>query len=389
MKYFFLKILPLFIKNLFKRNITDRPIYNYFKSDHSKRVLISYILNPFKKQSKSHTNFFEAITAAEIFNDLGYQVDIVHYEQVCKVLEGYDLIYGFGETLEYFYAKKFNPKTKVINYSTGMHQFLQNVKTMQRVKDVYAKKGIWLINSARLTDKSWFRQIVLSDAVIALGNEAVRESFEPYYKKNIYLLNSPFYLVKNYSRILDNKEPDAHNHFIWFGSSGMVHKGLDLCLEFFSQNKRLTLHVCGPVAADKQFIKAFRKELFETSNIILHGFVDIESEKFERLLETSYFAIFPSCSEGGSPSLLTLIGNGGLVALLTPHCSITVPHALTINGFSFNEVEHAVKASQKIDIDQLKDFARENAEYVRVENSQERYRHELRKIIEQVIVLEE
>ena len=324
------------------------------------------------------------MTVAEIFNELGYQVDVVQYDVIKTDLEQYDVIYGFGETIEYFYSHKYSPKIKVISYSTGMHQFFQNVETLQRVQGLQKEKGAWLINSARLTDFSWFRQMVFSDAIITLGNIEVKKTFDPFYNGALYPLNAPFYKVRDYKNI-GAKHPQAHRSYVWFGSSGLVHKGLDLCLDFFKHRSDLILHVCGPIKNDAAFVELYKDELFHTENIHTHGFIDINSQQFDEILKSSYFAIFPTCSEGGSPSLLTVIGNGAMIPVMTKAASVDVPHACIIEELSVIGLEHAVNLSQRIPEGELLAKAQANAEFVVENNSLENYRKNLKNTLEQVL----
>ncbi|PJE53280.1 glycosyltransferase [Marinomonas sp. BSi20584] len=385
MKSIIKKYLPSFLVSYLIKYIKNKPVENFFKKKYKNKVLISYVVEPFNKSSLSHTVFFEAMTAAEIFDELGYQVDVIQYDMIKKNLEKYDVIFGFGETIEYFYSHKYSNNTKVIIYSTGMHQFFQNVKTLQRVKELQKEKSAWLINSARLTDFSWFRQIVLSDAVITLGNMEVKKTFEPFYMGELYPLNAPFYKIRDYQEV-GEKSPNAHLSYVWFGSSGLVHKGLDLCLDFFKQNPDLILHVCGPIENEPDFVSRYHDELFNTKNIYNHGFVDINSEKFNEILRSSYFAIFPSCSEGGSPSLLTVIGNGAMIPVMTKAASIDVPNACYIEKLTIAGIECAVNESQNIIQEKLFKKAQENAEFVINNNSLENYRKNLKEILEQSLI---
>ena len=378
------KILPVTLQSFIIKKIINRPLINIFNSTNSKRVLISYITHPFKKQRLVHTNYYEVTTAAKIFHDLGYQVDVVNFQYKYKKIEGYDIIYGFGETLEYFYANKFNVKTKIISYSTGMHQFFQNVQTLQRVKNVQSNKKVWLINSARLTDFSWYRQAIFSDAIITLGNIEVKKTFDPFYKGDLYPLDAPFYKIRDYQKIV-KKHSQAHKSYVWFGSSGLVHKGLDLCLEFFKRRPDLLLHVCGPIKNEPEFVALYQDELFHTENIHTHGLVDISSAKFDEILKSSYFAIFPSCSEGGGVSLLTVIGNGAMIPVMTKAASVDMPNAFYINELTVEGIETAVNESQTVYQEQVVRKAQENAEFVIKNNSLDKYRTNLKKIIEQVL----
>ena len=366
--------------------VKHKKVNNFFKKNFKKKVLLSYITAPFRHHSFSHTNYYEAYTAAEIFDELGYLVDVVDYDYKLKNVECYDIIYGFGESVEFFYKKNFSNKTKIILYNTGMHQFTQNVNTLKRIKDVQIRKQKWLIDSARLTDHAWFRQLVLCDAVITLGNKVSKKSFFNHYNGSLYAINAPFYKTKNHFEILKMKDPLAKTSFIWFGSSGLIHKGLDLCLDFFKLNPHLTLHVCGNIQNEREFINFYREELYHTENIINHGFIDIESSKFEKILKSSFFAIFPTCSEGGSPSLLSLVGNGALIPVMTKEATVDIPKAFIIKELNNLGINKAIQDTQEISLENLKKYALENANFVVENNSTARYKRELKLIISEIIL---
>ena len=46
---------------------------------------------------------------------------------------------------------------------------------------------------------------------------------------------------------------DVRKSFLWFGSDGFIHKGLDLVLEAFAQMPDYNLTVCGPIQYGKGF----------------------------------------------------------------------------------------------------------------------------------------
>jgi len=289
------------------RYIQDKPIINYFNKNYKKRALLSYITYPFKKNSMNHTNYYEVHTWAKILDELGYQVDIVQYNYSKKLnISKYDLICGFGDVFQYYFESGKNAKT--IYYGAGMHVCHQNNASLKRVKDVYRKKSVWLAKSARFVEKTWTHQTSLVDGIIALGNDVCADSYRKYYDGLVYSLPALFYKTKDGNSILENRKSDSNKNFLWFGSSGLIHKGLDLLLDYFSNNEEITLHICGPITNEKDFVEAYKKELFNTKNIINHDFVDIESEKFTNILMSCSFVIFPSCSEGGAPSVLTAIG---------------------------------------------------------------------------------
>jgi len=362
-----------------------RPIKNYYKTDYTKKALLSYIVAPFRKESLAHTNGFEATTWAKILNKYGYQVDIIQYNAFPKKLDitQYDLLCGFGDAFEVFFHTP-DAKAKTIMYATGMHICHQNNLTLKRVKDVYLKKGVWLGSSSRYIEKSWIFHSAFTDATVVLGNEVCMDSYKKYID-NVHRLNAPFFNVLDYDYIIDHKADNCQNHFLWFGSSGVIHRGLDLLLDYFSGRNDIVLHICGNVKQEEAFSKAYHRELFHTKNIVYHGFVNIASDKFETILQQCGFVIYPSCSEGGSPSVLTCVGNGGLIPVITKETTVNTGHEIWIDGFSTKSIEKAVDQALSIKKDNLKELMMKNAITVNKKNNIDVYRESLEKILSDII----
>jgi len=379
------KILPKKVKNIL-RNTVNKPIFNFYNKNYSKKALLSYIVYPFKKGIKnSHTNYFEATTWAKLLDELGYCVDIVHYNNISNKIkiEKYDVVCGFGEVFEkYIYT--LNAKAKTIIYATGMHNCWQNHITLKRLKNVYEKKGVWLGDSSRYVDVCYSAHVSYADAVIALGNEICANSYKPY-NKNVFQLNAPFFKTYNYETIIKNKKEDFNKHFLWFGSRGAVHKGLDLVLDYFSKREDLYLHICGNIINEKNFCEVYKKELFESKNIFYYGFVDIKSGQFQKILQQCGFVIFPSCSEGGGVSVLTCIGNGGLIPIITKETTINTGYEIWIDGFSVEDIEKAVNKALLYKQNELISLMYKNGKIISEKCSLESYEHNLKKILEGIL----
>jgi hypothetical protein len=358
---------PLFyfyLKKIYEFYRKRKKIENYFKTQHSKNALLSYITHPFTKgQYFSHTNYFEAMSHAKILNELGYNVDIVDYEYQGKIdFSRYDLLVGFGDAFNQYFESGINKKITTIYYGTGMHVCHQNHATLKRLRDVYLKKGIWLGKSIRYVEKCWTYQTYLVDAMIVLGNKVSIESYKKFYNGRIFNIQAPFNKVIDAYELL--KKSKNAKSFLWFGSSGLIHKGLDLLLDFFSKRRDLRLHICGPIENEPDFEKIYYKELYETSNIITHGFVDIRSEKFKKILEDCSFLIFPSCSEGGGASVITVIGNGGLIPIITKETTISTGYEIWIEDFTVEAIEKAVNRALSLTDEEILQLRKRNLEYV-------------------------
>ena len=341
---FMIKVLKKYISgyfNYFK-------ISNVFKSNCKKRALLSYITMPFIKNSYSHTQYFEVKSWAKILDTLGYQVDVIHYDRSLKNLDTtqYDLICGFGSVFRKHFETP-NSKAKTIHYATGMHVCHQNEVSLKRVKDVYAKKNVWLGKSARFVDKTWTHQTALVDGIIALGGNVCADSYRKHYDGRVFSVPAPFHATQNVNKIINSKNKDSNKNFLWFGGSGLVHKGLDLVLDYFVKNVDVTLHVCGPINDEPFFVTAYRKELYESDNIITYDFIDIKSDMFTNVLQSCAFVIFPSCSEGGSVSVLTAIGNGALIPIIPVETAISTGYEIWINGLDDSGIDEAINKALK------------------------------------------
>jgi glycosyltransferase involved in cell wall biosynthesis len=121
----------------------------------------------------------------------------------------------------------------------------------------------------------------------------------------------------------------ARHSFLWFGSGGMVHKGLDLVLETFAGLPDLELFVCGPVDRERDFERFYRRELYELDNIHTLGWVDVSGRLFLGLAERCAALVYPSCSEGGGSSALTCM-HAGLIPMLTREASVDLSPERTV-----------------------------------------------------------
>lgn len=372
---------------IFKNTFKKRIIYNYFYRSYQSTALLSYITHPFRSQSLSHTNYFEAMSIAKVLDELGYKVDIIDYDSVNNNLDlsQYQIIIGFGDIFQRYFDEN-NKQAKTIYYGTGMHVCFQNTATMKRLKDVFDKKGQWITQSTRYVEKTWSYQTSLVDGMIVLGNEVCVDSYRRHYKGDIFHVLAPYYLTQNAMQIFERRTVLANKHFLWFGSAGLIHKGLDLLLDFFRNNPDLTLHICGNIFNETKFVECYKDELTKYRNIIVHGFVDISSPKFKEILQQCSFAIFPSCSEGGSPSVVTVIGNGALIPIISKETTVaTAGNEVVIEQLNYDGIRQAVDKVVNMDEVTIKELQLKNYEYVKSYHNQDAYYKNLKQSIKKIL----
>lgn len=376
--------LPSFVISIYLKYI-NRRVVNVYSKNFNKRVLISYVTSPFRYHNNSHSNNYEVTAAAKIFDELGYVVDVFHYESKMPDLKKYNVIYGFGDVFQKYFESGMNRK-KTILYATGMHVCFQNTVTLKRVKDIYEKKGVWLANSARFVEKTWTHQTTLVDGIIAVGNECCADTYRNNYDGKIFSLPAPFFKTVDPLDILFHRGSEANNSYLWFGNNGLVHKGLDLCLEYFRTRPDLNLHVCGNIKSELLFEQTYKTELYELPNIHLYGFINLDSFEFKEVLKKCSFVIFPSCSEGGGVSVLTAIGNGALIPLITKETSVSTGYEIVISDLTINAIQKAVENSQKLTTEEISKLQKLNFSYVLKEHSQEVYYTRLKSAIQNILV---
>lgn len=326
------------ILNYILTRYVSKPVINYFNTSFEKKVLISYITKPFRKGvSHSHSNRLESLVIADIFNKLGYKVDIYDFYSKRKVnYSDYNLVFGIGDLYENSLRNK-DLNIIYIYYATGAYFEFQNTAEMSRIIQLYKRKGI-LLNPIRLIKTPRYLATQLSDAIISIGNEW---TVSTYINSNMPIYNVPV-SVYNISEVNFRRNISiAKTKFIWMGSQGLVHKGLDLCIEAFKDFPNLELHIFGTY--EKKFFDIYKNELKQT-NIIYHGFVDILGYKFKEVVKTCMFSIYPSCSEGQSGSLLTTMSMG-----LIPIASVSSGVDLINKGFVINvEIEDIKKKIKEV-----------------------------------------
>jgi hypothetical protein len=389
MKKFIKKFIPSDLWDIFKyvHKKFKKPIKNYFKTNFKENVLISYITYPFKNGvNLGHTNTAEALEIAKVFHELGYKVDIVNYEYEGNLnYDKYSVVFGFGEPLEKsFYYRKH--KILSIYYGTGMHVIHQNHATLKRIEEVYKKKGKWLLESGRIVDKAWSAQTSLVDSIITLGNDEVVNSYKQYFSREIYNIPVSYYKIFDSEQILKNKSfIDAKNHFLWFGSSGLIHKGLDLLLEVFKEMSDFQLHICGSIDNEPKFKNCYYEELYNTKNIHTYGYKNIQSKSFKDIISKCAFIIFPSCSEGEPSSVINVMVYG-LIPIVTNTAGIRIKDfGIEIKELTSESIKESMIKAVNLSEDEIEKRSLKCSKDTINNHSIEKYSHELKKVLIEIL----
>jgi glycosyltransferase involved in cell wall biosynthesis len=223
--------------------------------------------------------------------------------------------------------------------------------------------------------------IELADCATTTGNDFTADTFR-YANKKIYKLPSPCGIT------LDLSERDwekCRKHFLWFSSSGLVHKGLDLALEAFKNMHDSNLIVCAPINNDQDFVKAYYKELYETSNIDTVGWVDIDSQQFRDVTSKCGSILHLSCSEGGAPSIKVCM-HAGLIPVISYESGVDInDFGFILKDCSIDNIEKVITHIANLPPNNLQERALKAWNFARQHYTMENFAKEYRNVILSII----
>ncbi len=285
------------------------------------RVLLAYIVRGFFEAPdsvilRSHTHYWESMEIAKAWAEQGFRVDVIdNYNDDFRPAAPYDVIMGARMALEPMSNRIKGSPLKILHADT-CHWLTSNGAQFRRLAGIQERRGVSL-EPRKLIEVN--RALEVADAVTVLGNEFTIASYGygavPTHRVPLSSVSESPWRDRDWEK--------ARRSFVWFGSQGLVHKGLDLVLEVFAKMPDLTLYVCGPIEEEKDFVAEYQTELYETSNIHTIGWVDVKGARWAELVQACGAVVFPSCAEGGAGSVLACM-HAGLSPVVTASASVDV-----------------------------------------------------------------
>lgn len=309
---------------------------NYDATDvYQKRVLICYlnIINEDFDKS-SHGNYYHMNQMIHYFVSRDFCVDICGCNEIRALPylnnHKYAIIIGFGEVFKHYLVQNIplkvlfvtenDPEIVKIRYNERLEYFKErhpNSYCYSEIRDGYY-------------DSIQFEK---SDCAIVMNSEFNAKSMRKK-QRNIWTINSN--CVINSSFVFDekyNKDTISQykTKFLWFGSRGIIHKGLDILIDVFRDHPEWELDVYG--------LRKTEKKLFNTikaGNTIDCGYVNVHSKSFiDNVVNKHVFLLFPSCSEGMSTGVATCMAHG-MIPIVTKECGFE-PNESIIEFLSYKK----------------------------------------------------
>ncbi|HVR30082.1 MAG TPA: glycosyltransferase, partial [Thermoanaerobaculia bacterium] len=294
----------------------------------------------------------------------------------------YDLVLDVRTNLERWAPALGSGTTKVLHCDTAHHAF-HNQAQRERLRRLQARRGIRLAPHRLLPAN---RAIEAADCATVLGNAFTIETWAAAAPPHTAIVRVPVSCPWTYPWPDGKDFAAANRRWIWIGSDGFVHKGLDLVLEAFAKLPGFELYVCGPMWREPAFERAFYRELHRSPSIHTLGWVDPASTRFAELARGAIGIVFPSSSEGGGVSALVGL-HAGLVPLVTRESSIDLvpglgPYLGAAEPEEIRERVHALSARRAGDVAAQ---ARLAWEHVRARHTRDAFARRWREVAEALI----
>jgi hypothetical protein len=196
-------------------------------------VLIAYVIDPFLESTAGaiatgHTHHLESVLMVRTWLERGFAVDVIDFQNSefqpkCP--------YQFFVSARVHLAQiagRLNAGCIKIAHLDTSHFAVNNSRAWQRLVELQLRRGISLPASIRLIEPN--SAIEAADVGVVLGNETTMATYE-YAGKPLHSLVVPAAIDPPWT---DRQPLSNRGSFVWLGSGGLVHKGLDLVLEAFA-----------------------------------------------------------------------------------------------------------------------------------------------------------
>ena len=343
----------------------------------------AFFLKPGEPFPIDHTNRWESWQIAKTFVDLGYRVDVINENNDSFVpTKNYAFFVGNRINFDRI-AGVLNKECIKILHVDASHWFFNNMAEYRRLELLKQRRGFVLHPDRYLTPNF---AIERAEYATVLGNEFTVGTYK--------YANKPLFRVPISTPVVypwqDDKEFDrVRKSFLWLGSEGFIHKGLDLVLEAFAQMPDYHLTVCGPIHTDKDFQNAYWHELYKTPNIRTIGWVDVSSPKFLDIAKDCAGIVFPSCSEGGGGGVITCL-HAGLIPIVSYEASVDVDEnrGLILKESSVEEIKASVQRLSALPAQQLAAISKRNWEFARANHTRETFAANYSRVISEIMAAE-
>ncbi|MEO6327868.1 MAG: glycosyltransferase [Ginsengibacter sp.] len=274
------------------------------KAGNKKNVLIIYIPWAIKAWMKNkyieeefngHSMNWESIEMVKCLSAKGYNVDVVDCTRPLPEMEWKKYTLVIDERNNIKDAPSIAGQLR-IHYATGCQWLFHNAAEYIRLLDFRRRTGISIPTQRQI-------QPIFSEEIADYTTY-----FGGSFQKNLFThpdKTYPLDLSSAFIPLFKTKEINkSRKNFLWMGSRGFIHKGLDIVMEAFKNNQNFTLHIFAGLESEPEFYSWFKKEFSCCSNIVYHGWKNLSDISFQQLAENCIATIYCSAAEGGAGAIV-------------------------------------------------------------------------------------
>lgn len=372
-----------------------KTVIDYYAGDvprPERRALVTYLVSPFfinpdSAEFNARQDVWQARNIADTFNELGYVVDVIPHDEPSTIptnLDQYDVLFGFGESFDEC-ADRLGPGVQKLYYVIGTHWRWRNPRERDLLDRLQRRRGAVLEPERQLPESDGPD---VADALVVLGDHYFNgdDFIEQTYIDHVGSKPSPHVRLSSFDWLkctIDGKEfGRARKHFLWFGGSGLVLKGLDVALEAFASFTDLHLHVCGPVSDHDAFVKTYETELFRTENVHFHGYVNVTSDEFCDVTSECAFVLNPSGSGVILPGGVITCMHRGLVPIVVTEQPVVSPDwCRVLEDRRVGTVADTVRRAAELSPDRCETMARSACNEAKANYTRQAFHEDLRRAL--------
>ena len=306
------------------------------------KIFVSYLSEPFWKKDdlsymNKHQNRRETLIMADVLKSLKLSCRFTRLDKPHYLLPNYDIV--FGVEPNFIRACKNNPRAVKIYYATGAYYKHQN-KVIQQRTDSFNKQNKTNIPYIRLVKEH--NACEIADYIIQIGSKFTLESYPKDIRKKIITIRQSCHNFQFKNFISQKLELYSRNDFIWMGSAGSILKGFDIVVDYFLTHPEYRIHIVGHI--DEEVWNYYKQKICNATNILVYGFVDLDSEQMQNIARMATFVIMPSASEGCPGSVINLM-KLGCIPIVTPYSAFDEieSYGVLINGYTSEYLGEAIK----------------------------------------------
>lgn len=321
-----------------------------------KRIAFVYIRSawdtPMAMKDVYHPNLIHQVAMINVLSKLGYCIDVYSCgPDKISVSESmyakkYDVILGFGT--QYIQLCQANPCALKVLFITENAPWVVREKYNRRLTYFYERHPNVILKDSSRTDFYTDEMYDISDCGIAITGTfnliGIQKRLPDVYRLDVNgLFNNNFNVnaSKDYSI--------TKSHFVWFGSRGFVHKGLDILLDAFAELPQLSLDVYGIDRSEYSGIEI-------SKNISICGYINVMDDEFiNSVVNRNTFVVSLSCSEGMQTGITTCMMHG-LIPIVTKECGVDDhDDILYFENYDLESVKATLLSASMISTEQIRE----------------------------------